>query len=185
MNVSKALISKLGPIAQMGFVHDDLEGPLRFWTETMGVGPFRVIEHLQLPDGMRYKGARTDVIFTQALGYWGDMQIELMRMESNAPSIFKDWLDQGKNGLHHVAIFLEDMDHARDICAKAGAPVIQEAKFPGGEVAFVDTGGGPGTIVELLAHPPGVNPFEQLQAISREWDGSDPIRYHSLSLPDD
>ena len=44
-----------------------------------------------------------------------------------------------------MCILVDDMAHARAVCAAAGAEVAQEGKVTGGgEVIYVDTGGGPG-----------------------------------------
>jgi hypothetical protein len=70
------------------------------------------------------------------------------------------------------------MDEARAACAAAGATVEQEAKVPGGgEVIYVDTGGGPGTMVEILKPAPGGREFFAMMAAAHKgWDGADPIR---------
>jgi hypothetical protein len=70
------------------------------------------------------------------------------------------------------------MDHARAVCTKAGAQVLQEGKVPGGgEVIYVDTGGGPGTMVEILKPAPGGHEFFAfMRQAARDWDGTDPVR---------
>ena len=40
MSNPQALIARLGTVMQLAFVPEDVEGALRYWTETMGVGPF-------------------------------------------------------------------------------------------------------------------------------------------------
>jgi catechol 2,3-dioxygenase-like lactoylglutathione lyase family enzyme len=113
-----------------------------------------------------------------ALGHWGDLQIELIRQHNDAPSIYKTWRDEGREGLQHVCILVDDMVHARRVCAKAGAEVAQEALVPGGgEVVYVEAGGGPGTMVEILRPAPGGREFfAMMREAARNWDGSDPVR---------
>ena len=44
----------------------------------------------------------------------------------------------------------------------------------GGEVVYVDTGGGPGTMVEILARGPGTDGFfAMMKEAARGWDGKD------------
>ena len=47
----------------------------------------------------------------------------------------------------------------------------------GGSILYADTGGGPGSIYEVLeAEPPIYAMFDRVRQASIGWDGSDPIR---------
>ena len=174
---AKASIAALGEVMQLAFVPADFDGALKFWTETMGAGPFFALDHVKLDD-LKYRGAPAEIDFSMVLGYWGDIQIELIRQHNDAPSIYKAWRDEGREGLHHVCILVDDMEKARAVCAKAGASVAQEGKVQGGgEVIYVDTGGGPGTLVEILKPGPGTPAFfGMIREAARGWDGQDPLR---------
>ena len=39
-----------GPMEQMGFIVDDFNGPIKHWTEKLNVGPFFILDHLELKD---------------------------------------------------------------------------------------------------------------------------------------
>jgi methylmalonyl-CoA/ethylmalonyl-CoA epimerase len=170
-------LSALGDVMQLAYVPADFDAALTFWIETVGAGPFWMLEHVALED-VQYRGAPAKVDFSLAIGYWGELQIELIRQHDDSPSIYKSWLDAGREGLHHVCILVDDMAHAREVCAEAGAEVVQEGKVAGGgEVIYVDTGGGPGTMVEILKPGPGSREFfAHMKDVARTWDGSDPIR---------
>ena len=73
---------------QIAFVPEDFDAAITYWTEVMGVGPFFLIENIQLPDS-RYLGEPNHCNFSIALAYWGDVQIELIRQENDAPSIYR------------------------------------------------------------------------------------------------
>lgn len=170
-------IASLGEVMQLAYVPSDFDGALKFWIETMGAGPFFALEHVQLEDA-RYLGKPANIDFSLVLGYWKDMQIELIRQHNDTPSIYKRWRDEGREGLHHVCILVDDMAHARKVCSAAGAIVAQEGKLAGGgEVIYVDTRGGPGTMVEILQSGPGSRAlFGMIRNAARNWDGSDPVR---------
>jgi catechol 2,3-dioxygenase-like lactoylglutathione lyase family enzyme len=170
-------IASLGAVMQLAFVPADFDAALAFWTKTMGAGPFFVIDHVQL-EAVKHQGQPAEIDFSIALGYWGDLQIEVIRQHNNAPSIYTSWRDAGLQGVHHVCILVDDMALARRVCADAGAVVMQEARMPGGgEVIYVDTGGGPGTMVEILQSGPQTAPFfAMMRDAARGWDGADPIR---------
>lgn len=167
-------ISAIGPIMQIAFYPRDFDASLRYWTQMMGVGPFFLLENIQLGD-MRYLGEPSDFVFSLALAYWGDIQVELIRPENNAPSIYDN--RQG-DALHHTCILTDDIEKARGIVAKSGASILVEGKVaPDGAVLYVDTGGGPGSIVEILQPSSGsAGLFEMIKQASIGWDGSAPLR---------
>jgi catechol 2,3-dioxygenase-like lactoylglutathione lyase family enzyme len=172
-----ARIAGLGEIMQLAFVPADFDAALKYWTEVMGAGPFFALDHVKL-EGVKHFGAPVEIDFSMALGYWGDMQIELIRQHNDAPSIYKSWRAEGREGLHHVCILVDDMAHARAVCGEAGAVVAQEGLVPGGgEVIYVDPGGGPGGLVEILKPGPGSRDFfAMMREAARGWDGSAPLR---------
>lgn len=169
-------IAGLGEVMQLAYVPADFEGALAHWLK-LGAGPFFALDHVQLDD-VRYRGAPANIDFSMLLGYWGDLQIELIRQHNDAASIYKSWREAGREGLHHVCILVDDMAAARASVAAAGGRVEQEAKVPGGgEVIYVDTGGGPGAMVEILKPAPGGRDFFAfMREAARNWDGSDPVR---------
>jgi methylmalonyl-CoA/ethylmalonyl-CoA epimerase len=173
----KPTITSLGEIMQLAYVPADFDATLKFWIETVGAGPFFALDHVKLND-VKYRGAPVEIDFSMVIGYWGDLQIELIRQHNDVPSIYKAWRDDGSEGLHHVCLLVDDMAHARAVCAAAGARVAQEGFVPnGGEVIYVDTGGGPGTMVEILKPGPGSREFfAMMRDAARGWDGSDPVR---------
>lgn len=171
------LIAQLGTVMQMAYVPQDFDAALRHWTETMGVGPFFCMNHIRL-EQCRYEGTPSDVEFSIAIAYWGDVQIELVRQHNDAPSIYKRWRDEGREGLHHVCVVVDDLARARQVCAEAGARVAQEGFVAGGgEVIYVDTGGGPGSLVEIIQLPEStLAGFAYMREQARHWDGTDPVR---------
>ena len=169
-------IAQLGEIMQMAYVPRDFEQALKFWTKTLGAGPFYSFEHVKL-DRIRYRGQPVEIDFSIMLGYWGDMQIELVKQHNDAPSIFKTWHDEDRDGLHHVCMLFDDIDRARDLCNRAGLQVVQDALLPGGgEVVYVDCGSGPASLLEILKPAPGTAEFFGMREGHRTWVGSDPVR---------
>jgi methylmalonyl-CoA/ethylmalonyl-CoA epimerase len=112
--IGNAHIARLGPVMQMAYVPRDLDAALGYWTRTMGVGPFFRLEHIAL-DQAKYRGEAAEVDFSVCIAYWGDIQIELIEQHNDAPSIYKRWRDEGREGLHHVCIVVDDLQHARAV----------------------------------------------------------------------
>lgn len=168
-------IAHFGPIEQLAFVPSDFDAAIEYWTQTMGIGPFFLFEGLKLDD-MRYRGKSTDAAFTVAIAYWGDVQIELVRGDNEAPAHYNG--EYGvKDRLHHVLQIVDDFDAAMAAFAAVGGEVIVSGGFGGGKVAYIDPGAGPGGLVEILEPGEGAAElFAMIKRASVDWDGSEPIR---------
>ncbi|MBB4858374.1 hypothetical protein HNO88_001693 [Novosphingobium chloroacetimidivorans] len=169
-------LKRLGDVIQLAFFPTDFDATMKYWIETVGVGPFFVLNDVRL-DEMKYKGQPTDAVFTMAIGYWGDIQIELIKTDSDAPSLYSGEYAV-RDRLHHVCVFVESIVEAREACAAVGAEIIVEGKVgPDGAVIYVDPGQGPGQVIEYLQPMSGSEGlFQMMKDAARDWDGSDPIR---------
>ena len=169
-------VSNLGSIFQMAYVPRDFAAAIRFWTETMGVGPFYRRGPLTFP-GARHRGEPTDVSFSVSIAYWGNIQIELVEQHNDAPSIYRDWLESGRDGVQHVCIAVSDIAEATATCLARGLSIEQELIWPGGGAIYVDTGGGPGTMVEMIQLNEALRTrFAMISEAARNWDRSRPLR---------
>ncbi|WP_082686571.1 VOC family protein [Mycobacterium sp. IS-3022] len=79
-----------GPIRQIGYVVTEIDRAIERWLE-LGVGPWFVMRNLSL--AARYRGAPCEITQSLALSNSGDMQLELIQQQSEAPSIFTEFLD--------------------------------------------------------------------------------------------
>jgi hypothetical protein len=169
-------LKALGDVIQLAYFPTNFDAAMKYWIETIGVGPFFVLNDVRLID-MKYKGQPTDAPFTMAIGYWGDIQIELIKSDSAAPSLYAGEYAV-RDRLHHVCVFVDSIAEARRACAEAGAEVIVEGKVgEDGEVIYVDPGQGPGFVIEYLQPMSGSEGlFQMMKDAARDWDGSDPVR---------
>ena len=104
-------LTALGPCEQLAYVPSDFDAALKYWTETMGVGPFFLFENITL-ENMRYRGEPTDARFSVAMAYWNDIQIELFRPENDAPAHYNG--EYGvQDRLHHTLVIVEDFEAAK------------------------------------------------------------------------
>jgi catechol 2,3-dioxygenase-like lactoylglutathione lyase family enzyme len=171
-------IKSLGDVMQIAYIPADFDAAVKFWTETMGVGPFYRAEHCQTAmTRSEFRGQPTDIDFSIMLAYWGDIQVELIELHNDAPSVYTEWRRSGAEGMHHICILTEDMDHVKDVCARAGFTLLQDGDTPGGNFAYFDTHGGPGTILEVLHPQPATRAYqEHMKEVARTWDGTRPVR---------
>lgn len=169
-------ITQLGPVGQLAYLPQDFDAAVRYWTETMGVGPFYLMKNVALGD-CKYKGVPTAAVFSIAIAYWGDVQIELIRPENAEPSIYTGEYAV-TDSLHHICIFVESIAEARAACAEAGAEILVEGTVGAdGEVIYVDAGNGPGHVIELLQNMTGADAiFKMIKDAGQDWDGTEPLR---------
>jgi methylmalonyl-CoA/ethylmalonyl-CoA epimerase len=169
-------LSRLGPVMQLAWLPEDFDAALRHWTEVMGVGPFFLLENIELVN-MKYRGTPTKAKFTLALSYWGDVQIELIRPENDEPSIYSGEYAV-RDRLHHVCLLVDNIADAYAACAEMGAAIIVEGDVgDSGKVIYADPGQGPGSLVEMLQPQPGTaDLFGMIRQAAAGWDGSEPVR---------
>ena len=177
-----ATIAAIGKPIQIAFVPDDFDAALGHWTAVMGVGPFFVMEQIRLEDA-RFLGQPSDCTFTIALAQWGDVQIELIRQDNDAPSIYCGDYWPGGQAMHHVCLLTDDIATARAAVVASGGLVLFEGKVGAdGAVIYADCGPAEtrpnaGAIVEILQPASGSEGFFGMIAqAAKGWDGSDPVR---------
>ena len=160
---------------QVAWVVDDLQSAMQRWLTTSTVGPFYVISHSQL-ENLRYRGKPTELDMSAALGQIGPMQIELIQQHNNAPSIYREFLDVGRSGMHHVAYWSEDFDETMARVAAAGYRTAQFGQPAGTSFAYVD-GGPAAEFVEVMQLSEMTRGFmDHIRDTAATWDGNEPIR---------
>lgn len=167
-----------GAVRQNGYVVRDINAALKHWTSVLGVGPFFYVERVKV-DWFRYRGEQSPIEMSLALANSGDLQIELIQQRNEAPSMYKDFLDAGHEGLHHIAYWTTTYHVDYERALRLGYKVGHEGQANGPNTGFVyfDTEYHPGTVVELSdVSGPKEAVFEQIKQASIGWDGSDPIR---------
>ncbi|WP_374575284.1 VOC family protein [Phenylobacterium sp.] len=167
-----------GPVRQNGYVVRDIEAAMRHWVEVMGVGPWFYIDRVQT-DWFRHRGADSAVEMSIALANSGDLQIELIQPRNEAPSLYKEFLDAGREGLQHLAYWTTDYQGLYDRALGLGYTVGHEGQIggPQGRFAYFDTEAHPGTVIEISDISGGKGAFfDHVRKAAETWDGSDPIR---------
>ena len=167
-----------GPVRQNGYVVRDIRAAMDHWINVAGVGPWFYVDRVTT-DYFRYRGADSDMQMSVALANSGDLQIELIQQLNDAPSMYKDFLDEGNEGLQHVAYWSTDYQSVYDDFLARGHAVGHEGQIggPQGRFAYFDVGAHPGSVIELsdISGSKGKF-FEHIRKAALDWDGADPIR---------
>jgi len=166
-----------GEIRQNGYVVRDLAAALRHWTTVLGVGPFFYFENVKIDD-FRYRGKPSSPALSIALANSGALQIELIQQHNDAPSMYRDFLQAGREGLQHVAYWTETMDADLDRLATLGYEIGQSGSVgERGRFVYLWTEAHPGTVVEL-SEVSGWKAgfFRKIAEAAWHWDGADSVR---------
>lgn len=167
-----------GAIAQNGYVVRDIEAALDHWVNVLGVGPWFYFEKVEL-DSFTYKGEPSPLEMKVALANSGDIQIELIQQVNDAPSMYRDFLAAGHEGLQHVAYWTTEYQALYDKALALGYSVGHEGQVggPQGRFAYFDAESHPGSVVEISDISGNKRSlFEFVKKASIGWDGKDPIR---------
>ena len=170
-----------GQIRQAGYVVNDIEAAMDYWSRVLGVGPWFYNPKVPI-DNYRYRGRSYEVHNSVALANSGSLQMELIQTRNDVPSLYRDFKQAGNLGLQHVAYWTEDFDADLARLEGQGFKVVMsgEVGHKGRFVYFdqVDHPGlHPGTVIELseVAGPEG-KLFKLIRESAEHWDGNDPVR---------
>jgi len=167
-----------GAVRQNGYVVRDIRAAMDHWIKVMGVGPWFFIEDVKT-DYFRHRGAASDVTMSIALANSGDLQIELIQQTNEAPSMYKEFLDAGHEGLQHMSYWTRDYQGLYDRALGLGYSVGHEGQIGGelGRFAYFDTQAHAGTVVEIsdISGNKG-RFFEHIKRAAADWDGAEAIR---------
>jgi hypothetical protein len=165
-----------GPIRQNAYVVRDLTRAIDQWL-TMGVGPWLVLPHLT-QSGSVYRGQPTDPVVSFAFANSGPLQVELIEQEDDSPSVYREFLDAGREGFHHLAWWAEDFVGVGQAADDAGWPLVQAGNVGGmARFAYYDAGGFSSTVVEVMELTDATRWLAVTVAeAAAHWDGTDPVR---------
>ena len=119
-----------GPMRQVGIVVRDIERAMRHWVEICGIGPWFYAERLPLTE-FRYKGRVYDIDMSVALANSGDVQLELIQQRCGSPSLYRDFLAAGHEGMQHWSSWPVNYHEIRQRALASGWQIGQEGDTPG------------------------------------------------------
>ncbi len=170
-----------GPVFQIAYVVEDVESAIDHMVKTMGVGPFFMFPVPLQTEWFEVRGERVgpdyDFLGAAALSYSGDTMIEIIQ-PGRDPSTYREFLDAGRRGVHHLGTVATDYDAQMAAARAAGISVAAEGQLPISRFSYLDTDVlFPGTMVELIEVSPAMTElFDGIKATARNWDGKDPVR---------
>ncbi|MEO1064271.1 MAG: VOC family protein [Actinomycetota bacterium] len=146
-------------IAQIAHGVDDPELAATRWAERHGAGPFVVNAHIELVEVV-HGGASATLDHSSAYGRWGNVMVELICVHSASPSGLAELVTTEGGGVHHVAVFADDLDAAAARCEELGrSEVVRAATTHGVRFAWFDAHDELGHLVEVYERHPLLTGF--------------------------
>lgn len=139
--------------AQWCVVAPDLDEACARLESIYGVPGFYILEPAPL-NNVRLRGRAIDLRVDMALGYLGDVNIEVLRPRPDGDdNIYTEFLaEQPRGGFHHLGFRVHDFDAVSSSLATEFGPVEQEGEFgtEGTHFAYFDTRSSTGLYTEIL-----------------------------------
>ena len=167
------------PIRQIAYFVPDVRRAALRHRELFGSGPYYVADHIPLSRCLhRGRAARLD--HSSAYGQWGPLMIEFVQQNNAGPSAFHDLYAEGsgREGLHHVALFVDDFEAEMRRYEKAGFEVALYAEMPDGfPFAFIDAVAACGHMIELYPPRPTLTGFyERVLRAAQDFEAGESLR---------
>ncbi|KPQ31342.1 MAG: Glyoxalase/Bleomycin resistance protein/Dioxygenase superfamily [Porphyrobacter sp. HL-46] len=120
-------------VRQLAYKVNDLEAAAATHHRHFGSGPFFVLDHVPLASS-QHRGVERPFDHSSAYGQWGSVMVELVVQHNPDPSALHDMFPHGSGaqGLHHAALFVDDLDRAIARFAAEGSPLAQLSVTVGG-----------------------------------------------------
>ena len=164
------LLNKYG-IKQIGYYVESIEEAAQAFADTLGAGPFFDLG-VSEPTTLEYRGEPSAMRSRCALGQLGQMQIELIEVQTDEPDVYKEL---GRFGLHHLCVWADDADEvAREMNEKGFETAMFMESGAGLRVYYFDCRDALGSYLEVNAP---IEPLWQgIKAQADNWDGTRPLR---------
>ena len=133
-------------VFQLGYVYKDIEKQAKIMESVFGVSKFTMVGPLILR--INYRGEKAKITVRAAFAQYSETQLELIQL-IEGDSIYKEFLDQGREGLHHVLYRVDDLKAVINKYKENGIEVIQSGRIMTSSYAYMDTEKKLGIIIEF------------------------------------
>ncbi|MBS1881673.1 MAG: VOC family protein [Actinobacteria bacterium] len=171
---ARGLLGAGRAIVQVGVVVADLEREARAISALLGISRWDVYTYGPgVCRDLTYRGAPADYSMRIALG--GSSPVIELIQPLRGPNIYFDWLDESPEGLHHLAVQVEDLREGIGAAEAIGIAVLQSGRGYGldgdGGFAYLDTYSQAGILLELIEIPERRREPEEIWTFDRDAPG--------------
>jgi hypothetical protein len=166
-----------GPVVQIAYHAPDIADAAHWCAKTLNAGPFYLFEHIKLRES-HYRGEPAPFDHSSAYGQLSDMMIELIHQHGDNPSAVRDMYDAKTEGLHHLAVFVDDINSALARAASLGmACALDAVTSDGVRFAMADARQRHGCMLEFYEPKAALTGFyAYIKRKSIGWNGEDILR---------
>ncbi len=172
------------PVRQLAYFCADVREAALAHHRAFGSGPYFVADNIPLASS-EHRGQPHQFDHSSAYGQWGEVMIEFVQQNNSGPSAMRDLYPEGLGrwGLHHAALWVDDVDAEIARLADEGFPLAQRSVMNDGFVfAFVDSSALYGHMLELYAPVRSLTGFYAMVAdAARGWQGGDVLTTIAMS----
>ena len=94
-------------LMQLGYVFKDIKKQAKIMESLYGIPPFAFSEGE--PGTIIYRGKESLVHLSISISRYFGTQLELVQWNSGE-CLYKEFLDQGREGLHHISLFVDELE---------------------------------------------------------------------------
>lgn len=167
------------PIRQVAYFVADVRAAAMRHHALFGSGPYYVADNIPLRL-CRYRRREAVLDHSSAYGQWGEVMIEFVQQNNSGRSAFHDVYPEGsgREGLHHVALFSDDLEADIVRYGADGHDLALYAEMATGfPFAMIDTVAAYGHMIELYPPEPSLAGFyAQVADAARDFCGVDVLR---------
>lgn len=164
-------------VMQMAYTVSDIDAAIGHWVETLGVGPWFMLDAFCGINPM-YRGSPGTSTVKLAMSFAGHMNVELIQPNDDEPSVYKEHIDVHGHGFHHFGVATGDYEADKARYMGEGYELAFETEVPTGDkVGYLDTCATLGGYLELIETSEAMEQmFTRFWKETVRWDGTDPIR---------
>lgn len=134
-------------IDQLSFVYKDIKEQAAIMENIYEIPKFAQMENITHQDAT-FHGKDVTIIVDYAFSRLFNVQVELQQWKSG-DSLFKEFIDQGKEGLHSIGVYVDDLDAYIEEFKKKGIEILQTGQVGKQKFVYLDTEKTFGVLLEI------------------------------------
>jgi len=134
-------------IGQLGYVYKNIEKQSKLMEEILGLPKFQIINVPNLDTQFRDK--RTIVDIKAGFSQLGMLELELIQWV-DGDCIYKEFIEQGKEGLHHYGVYIENLESYSTKMKEMGFQSVNASQFANLKWDYFDTTDVLGVCLEFI-----------------------------------
>jgi methylmalonyl-CoA/ethylmalonyl-CoA epimerase len=142
---------KLEKFDQIGIIVKDIENASKYLGLLLDFkGKINIVEQTNI---VSFKGKEATFRMKKIMQNFGGIQFEVIELlESNGEHLYKEFLEEGHQGLHHIGIYIKQVEKLEDYFKKEyNIDVIQTGKYGKVRFDYLDTKDPLGFYLELIS----------------------------------